>query len=710
MLVAAGAVSRCATLGDGAGYELRAPSSLALPTDGAADSRQGRALMFVQRYRTALATLKTGPSLEACETFRLIAFDGELNDAVKQLASIRTLQACPGDRALALAQIPSWLAEEQARARLAQAQTLGDKKLLATALMEVSPFEKTSRDRARRLEDALKALVESGADSVQAIEIQTKLVELAPRYAKLYPNVGRQPDPLIVAADLRQARRFTEARGLFLSVAADTKRPVADRLRALDGIRMSYKLERDFPAMLEASERWLKFARAKLLQPGLKKRDPVALQSYLDIALQHARAVWTEHRPQEASRLLLETEKKLAPFIAVHESVLVRSRIEEEAGRYESMAKLLGEINVEALPDKASKTKVLWYRAWNLRRLSRWPDVIQALEQVQIHDDSLTALARYKFWLANAYRKQGDGERAQSILADLTETNPFSYYGVLAFRELGRPLPSLHAKTPPPYNPRSRSSLPDRVRVPADWFVALGETAVARKFVDSFPLYSLWKVHGTRGEKEDYLSMLARLEHYLALNRRLDELSEEERKGFLLGRPDLSFPTPYRDTIMREAEQRGVEPSLIYSIIRQESSFNPMARSPADAFGLMQLIPEMASAAKQAAGLDAIEILSHEDLYDPNTNIRLGTAFIRQLLDRHGGRFVPAVAAYNASDAAIRGWMKSRYRGDALEFIEDIPYEETRLYVRLVLRNFVTYKRLLQTADVVFPETTLSLE
>ncbi|MEK7355080.1 MAG: lytic transglycosylase domain-containing protein, partial [Bdellovibrionota bacterium] len=149
-----------------------------------------------------------------------------------------------------------------------------------------------------------------------------------------------------------------------------------------------------------------------------------------------------------------------------------------------------------------------------------------------------------------------------------------------------------------------------------------------------------------------------------------------------------------------------VQTELIYSIMRQESSFNPMARSHADAFGLMQLIPE---AAKKAAPMSGIELKSHEDLYGPETNIPLGTAFVRGLMNRWKGRYIPTVASYNASEKAIEGWIKSRYRGDPLEFIEDVPYDETKGYIKLVTRNFVFYKRLNSGgAPIPFPEWCLA--
>jgi soluble lytic murein transglycosylase len=157
---------------------------------------------------------------------------------------------------------------------------------------------------------------------------------------------------------------------------------------------------------------------------------------------------------------------------------------------------------------------------------------------------------------------------------------------------------------------------------------------------------------------------------------------------------------------VNEAGRRfGVASELMYAIMRQESSFDPLARSHADAFGLMQLIPEAARRVEEVSG---IKLESPEDLYRPDVNVTLGAAFLRNLMNQHNEQFILTVASYNASEKAIRGWMKTRFRGDALEFIEDIPYEETRGYVKLVMRNYIFYLRLNSGGrPVPFPEWCL---
>ena len=171
--------------------------------------------------------------------------------------------------------------------------------------------------------------------------------------------------------------------------------------------------------------------------------------------------------------------------------------------------------------------------------------------------------------------------------------------------------------------------------------------------------------------------------------------------------PQLIFPKPYYEHVTESANRFGISPEFIYSIMRQESAFDPRARSHMDAFGLMQLIPKVAQKSAEAFN---IRFEKPEDLYDPQTSISLGAAHLRHLWDKYSGQLILATASYNANEKAITGWLKTRYRGDTLEFIEDIPYEETRNYIKLVLRNLVFYQVVNSSEKVVsFPEWALNL-
>ncbi len=153
----------------------------------------------------------------------------------------------------------------------------------------------------------------------------------------------------------------------------------------------------------------------------------------------------------------------------------------------------------------------------------------------------------------------------------------------------------------------------------------------------------------------------------------------------------LLFPKPYWADLVTDSQRNGVDPYLVASLIRQESEFNAGAVSRASAYGLMQLLP---SVGKAAAKKNGIRHFSTNDLLNPATNLLLGTTNLKQVLDRFGGQAEYALAAYNAGDTPVRLWLSSNDYKDVPEFVESIPYTETREYVQAILRNREMYRAL----------------
>ena len=153
----------------------------------------------------------------------------------------------------------------------------------------------------------------------------------------------------------------------------------------------------------------------------------------------------------------------------------------------------------------------------------------------------------------------------------------------------------------------------------------------------------------------------------------------------------LLFPQPYWSELVANAGENGLDPYLVASLIRQESEFNPGAVSRANAYGLMQLLP---SVGKSLAKREKMKGFTTAQLLNPSVNLRLGTINLRQVLDRFGGQQEYALAAYNAGDVPVRQWMSSGEYKDIAEYVESIPYTETREYVQAILRNRQMYKAL----------------
>lgn len=183
--------------------------------------------------------------------------------------------------------------------------------------------------------------------------------------------------------------------------------------------------------------------------------------------------------------------------------------------------------------------------------------------------------------------------------------------------------------------------------------------------------------------------LLARLYHEAGfygeairvLNEPFSRMAPEEVLSLDGGFWRLYYPRPFLEAIERESLKHGLEPSLVLGLIRQESAFRTDARSPAGALGLMQLLPSRGP-------------VGQEELMELKVNLALGTAHLAELIRRYEGSLAEALAAYNAGVHRLERW-KRRFQGmEEDEFIEAIPFAETRTYVKRVLRNKALYEML----------------
>lgn len=156
---------------------------------------------------------------------------------------------------------------------------------------------------------------------------------------------------------------------------------------------------------------------------------------------------------------------------------------------------------------------------------------------------------------------------------------------------------------------------------------------------------------------------------------------------------ELLYPQAYKDIVLKASERFNIDPSLIFAIMREESRFDRQAQSPAGALGLMQL---MLNTAKREGGKLGISIEKNTELFDSEKNIFIGSFYLKNLIEEFGNP-VFVIAAYNAGEKTVFSWLKSNTYRDIDEFIEDIPYSETRAYVKRVLASYFEYMRINKT-------------
>jgi soluble lytic murein transglycosylase len=153
----------------------------------------------------------------------------------------------------------------------------------------------------------------------------------------------------------------------------------------------------------------------------------------------------------------------------------------------------------------------------------------------------------------------------------------------------------------------------------------------------------------------------------------------------------LAFPLPFRKSLEEYCRAQSLDPYLMAALIRQESEFNPKAISPANARGLSQVMP---ATGRQLNRKLKIPRYSTAMLFTPDTNLKMGTYYLKQLSDELEGKWEATLASYNAGKSHVTKWMASANYREPAEFVESIPFNETRVYVQSVLRNAEVYRKL----------------
>src|ERR1700733_5573507 len=153
----------------------------------------------------------------------------------------------------------------------------------------------------------------------------------------------------------------------------------------------------------------------------------------------------------------------------------------------------------------------------------------------------------------------------------------------------------------------------------------------------------------------------------------------------------LAFPLPYRKSLEEYCRAQMLDPYLMAALIRQESEFNPNAISRANARGLAQVMPATGRQLSRKLGMPRFRTAM---LFTPDTNLKLSTYYLKQLSDELQGKWEATLASYNAGKSHVTTWLAAANYREPAEFVESIPFNETRVYVQSVLRNAEVYRKL----------------
>lgn len=284
------------------------------------------------------------------------------------------------------------------------------------------------------------------------------------------------------------------------------------------------------------------------------------------------------------------------------------------------------------------------------------------------------------YWLARAGAPEGP-----QLLEALWQTAPFAYYGIRAAELLGRPA-ELAARGEPwqgavsPDDRRRAAEIADRVAV------------LTRAGIVVRASYELGRA--LEREEPPLLYALGDALHDRVVpgaGVRVGRSLQRQEGSWNQALLRLVYPFPYQTVIETEARRHNLDPFLVAGLIRQESGFNPSARSPAGALGLMQIMPATGASLARELGVGSF---GPQRLTEPELNIRLGTRYLATMLARYDGRTADALVAYNAGPTRMNRWRSFPEHGDVELFAERIPFAETRNYVRIVQTNAAIYRAL----------------
>ncbi|MCC6137029.1 MAG: lytic transglycosylase domain-containing protein, partial [Bdellovibrionaceae bacterium] len=410
----------------------------------------------------------------------------------------------------------------------------------------------------------------------------------------------------------------------------------------------------------------------------------------------------TEQGTTEALAALEKTEKALVGRNSLFDVYWLRGRIlEEQKQSAEAQAQYVKATN-EATPNWKEKEKILWSLTWSFFKTADYKKAIEHLDSmINAPEISTTSRFKYLYWKGEAFQRQELPKEARAIWEKLATDDTYGYYGLLAHHQIDRPLDTFTGAIP-----ESTSVLSSPEAKIFNALIKVEEMEFAQKMLVEKMSDDSKVLQMSVEDISALFQKLSQVNSYSTVFSYFTKLPYDTQKQVFYRIPKTLFPSPYLDLVTKAAKDASIEAELIYSIMRQESSFNPMARSPMDAFGLLQVLPDVA---KRVARKHKLPYKRYEDLYIPEINLPIGAHLLRTQNVAFDNKFVLMVASYNASSSAVRSWHK-RYNGDDLMFIEDIPYEETKAYVKLVTRNLVLYKKLLYGEEFrAFPRHLLEL-
>lgn len=339
-----------------------------------------------------------------------------------------------------------------------------------------------------------------------------------------------------------------------------------------------------------------------------------------------------------------------------------------------------------------------------------WAGAIPALERgaARPRERAYHAAGRFGYYLGRARMQTGAADRGLEDLAGVVRDYPLTFYMALAHARLAETDAARAARTledavkrEPPGDamPQRSPAFAQPAFLRAVELARQGEPKLARAELDLLgvktriaPPEVLWAsalLLSRAGSAQDSHGLLKSAVGNIPPGRiEFTEWTEHYPVGRWRAEWEVAYPRPFAALVTREAQKNGLSEALVYGIMREESAFDARVVSPANAYGLMQLIVPTAKTMARPLGIAA----DSEALKRPETNVTLGCRFLAQLRNQFPDNPLMAIPGYNAGPGAPRKWIAERPTQDFDIWVERIPYEETRFYTKRVLGSMAAYE------------------
>ena len=327
---------------------------------------------------------------------------------------------------------------------------------------------------------------------------------------------------------------------------------------------------------------------------------------------------------------------------------------------------------IEKYPKREEARKSAWNLGWIHYRKKEYE---KALE---VFSDRAWAYGaereRFLYWYARAAERAGDKPGALFALGKLADSRKITYYSFLAKLRLKKTLlPVQSSATAYSGNPFGKNPALKK-------FLFFAKTGIYDLALREAEL--LRPQAKTVAQRLHLASLYLQVRDYKSSISLANDLRSPEALPF-------SFPKGFEERVKFFSRKYTLDEFLVYSVIREESHFDKEAVSVSDARGLMQLLPSTALEAAPKAGLSSFET---SQLFSPDTNLNLGCYYLSWLLEIFGGNFAVSLAGYNGGPTSAKVWYEKNGSLDIDEFVEEIPFEQSRNYVKKILRSYAAYE------------------